>query len=188
MSSRARADVTASDRPRTRIFELAVGSALAAGVATALIEYALTLQHTHAIWGADMRSLVALLLALYGLVAILVGVAEFVVIGALRAVGAVDFARTLGRRVSQEPAFDRRLAGFLVASCLSAGAFAAWVTELSFVLVAHTHRQLAGAILCGVLAAGTLPLFILLTFPLERLARRAVQCCRVRAACPSPCG
>ncbi len=159
-----------SEKPRRRgVYQQTLGSAIAAGLSTALIEVALTLQRTQQAWNADARHFALALASLYVLLALAVGVVEALIVSALVATGAVDLARSLIKKIVADAQFDRAVAGSLMATLLSAAAYAGWIGFLAFKLVANSHRHLVASVVCGVLSMISLPAFVLLAFPVERV-------------------
>src|SRR5262249_5948657 len=115
---------------RARLFELAIGSAFASALSTALIEYGITLRHAHPTLPGDRPALLLLLIALYSAASLLVGVAEGVIVTSLLAAGVAEVGRSLIDRLRRDERFDREAAGTLMAACVAAAAFAFWVAQL----------------------------------------------------------
>lgn len=158
---------------RSRIVTTAVGSALAAGLSTALVDIMLTLRRAHD--ASDAWEVGLVVLGLHAAFALLVGLAESMTVIALLGAGAFDTWRSLQRRLVSDERFDHEVAGALMASCVAAAAFAVWVGSLTWHLVASSHRLHLAIRVSGALATASLPVFFLVAFLLRRVAARIAR-------------
>lgn len=147
----------------------AVGSALASALVVTGVDVGLTLSGGAGATAGQALTfgLTSLALAL-GLAAI-VGAAEGIVAGAIRAThgGEGPIAR-----LRRDEAADRATTGALLAFLVVGAIYALVVAGLSMRLVAGVERKSVGALLVGAAAAGALPAFVLLGYPVYRVTRR----------------
>lgn len=151
----------------------AVGAALLAGLAVALLDAVLTARAAPG--EASFASLLLLQLGLYALPVLLSGVAAGVVAGAVSATfGPAAPSRLLDRLRSDREA-DRNLVAGLVAAAVVAILFAGVVAFLGMKLVAGVERKNVGALVLGAVAVGLVPFMVVAWLPLYRMARPAAR-------------
>ncbi len=152
-----------------------LGTALGAGALTALTDVVLTLSGAAGVRGGDAAAFVRVALGLYLAVALVIGLAEGVVAGAIRATHPDGGPRALWRRLAADEPLDRRVAGTLLAGAVCALVYAAFVAVLAMGLVAQVERKGTGALLLGFVAAALVPFMVLVWYPAYRLARRVAR-------------
>jgi arylsulfatase A-like enzyme len=152
-----------------------VGTALGAGLVTALVEALLTLRGAAGVQAADTVAFIRVALGLYLGLALVVGLAEGVIVGAVRATHGPGGMRRAWRALVADAELDRRLAGGLVAGALVALIFAVLVAGLAMGLVAKVERQSTGALLLGFVAVALVPLLAALWYPAFRVTRRLAR-------------
>jgi arylsulfatase A-like enzyme len=156
-------------RPYRAALAAAVGAALLAGLAVALLDTIATARGAPA--GAGFGSILLLQLGLYALPVLFLGVMAGVVAGSI---GATFGPGALGRLV-ERLRYDRELDRNLVAGMIAAGillaVWAAVVAFLSLKLVAGVERKSVGALLLGAVVVAGIPLLVAAWLPLYRMAR-----------------
>jgi hypothetical protein len=112
------------------------------------------------------------LLALWALIALPIAIAVGLVLGAGNASWGASWVRGGFRRLRDDPALDRAIAGALIAAALLGGVLVLVVAKAAVALVGDVQRKNVGALLLGVAVAGALPVLALAALPVFRVARR----------------
>jgi len=162
-------------RPYRDAFAAMVGTALGAGLLTALVESILTLHGASEARSADAVTFTRIAVGLYLGLALVVGLAEGVIVGAVRATHGRAGLRASWRRLVADVALDRRLVAGLLAGAACALVFAVAVASLAMSLVAKVERQATGALLLGFAAIALVPLLVAAWYPLYRVTRRVAS-------------
>jgi arylsulfatase A-like enzyme len=162
-------------RPYRDAFGAMVGTALGAGLLSALVEALLTLRGAAGVQAADAVAFARIAFGLYLGLALVVGLTEGVVVGAVRATHGSGGLRRGWRALVADAELDRRLAAALVAGALAALVFALLVAGLAMGLVAKVERQSTGALLLGFVAVALVPLLAALWYPTYRVTRRLAR-------------
>jgi len=147
----------------------ALGAALLAGVAVALVDAFLTAAEAPP--EVSFGSLLLLELGLYALPALALGLAAGVCAGAFAATFGSDAPRRLLHRLRRDRELDRDLVAGLIAGAVVAVVFAGAIAFLSLKLVAGVERKSVGALLLGLVAAAALPFLVAAWLPVFRAAR-----------------
>ncbi|HKE13923.1 MAG TPA: sulfatase-like hydrolase/transferase [Kofleriaceae bacterium] len=150
----------------------AVGAALLAGLAVALLDTLLT---ARAAREAGFASLLVLQLGLYALPALAAGVTAGVVAGAVGATFGPAAPSRLLDRLRADRELDRNLVAGMVAAAVLALLFAGVVAFLSIKLVAGVERKSVGALVLGAVAVALVPMLAIAWLPLFRMARPAAR-------------
>jgi arylsulfatase A-like enzyme len=156
--------------PYRSSFAAAVGTALGAGALTALVDTLLTLRAASGQAGGGGGYLLVAV-ALYLGVALVLGLGEGLVAGAVRATHGPGGVAALWRRLVDDPEHDRRVAAGLLAAAACALLYALAVAVLALGLVAGVERKTVGALLLGFVAAGLAGGLVLAWYPAYRVAR-----------------
>jgi arylsulfatase A-like enzyme len=112
------------------------------------------------------------LLALWALIALPIAIAVGLVLGAGNASWGAGWVRGGFRRLRDDPALDRAIAGALIAAALLGGVLVLVVAKAAVALVGDVQRKAVGALLLGVAVVGALPVLALAALPVFRVARR----------------
>jgi arylsulfatase A-like enzyme len=160
--------------PYRTAFAACVGTALLAGLVTALLDVGLTLAGASHVGGGDAGSFALVAVCLYLPVALLLGLGEGLVAGAVRATHPGGSIGRVWRRLRDDEPTDRAAAAALVAAAVAGLVYALVVAGLSMRLVAGVERKGVGALLLGFVAVGAVVPCALLAYPAFRVARRAV--------------
>ncbi|MFH0901879.1 MAG: sulfatase-like hydrolase/transferase [Pseudomonadota bacterium] len=150
----------------------ALATALVAAVVVASADVALAARRSDSLGVAGTAHLFALAASLYAGCALLVGICQGALAGALLATHPGLGIRSTWRRLGADHALDRRVVGVLLAAAAVLALDALLVASLSMLLVANTMRKSVGALLCGGMAAMLLPLLLLIAYPIHRVTRR----------------
>src|SRR5882672_135953 len=140
-----------------------LGVVLLAGAALAVVDVV----HT----GGGPGSVLPLL-ALWALIALPVAAALGLVLGAGNASWGAGWVRGGFRRLRDDPALDRAIAGALIAAALVGGVLVLVVAKAAVALVGDVQHKTVGALLLGVAVVGALPVLALAALPVYRVARR----------------
>ncbi len=151
----------------------AVGAALLAGLAVALLDAVLTARAAPG--EAGFASLLLLQLGLYALPVLMAGVAAGVVAGAVGATFGQAAPSRLLDRLRNDREMDRNLVAGIVAAAVIALLFAGVVAFLAMKLVAGVERKNVGALVLGAVAVGLVPFLVVGWLPLYRMARPAAR-------------
>ena len=111
------------------------------------------------------------LIGVWALIALPLALVIGAVLGAGNATWGPGWVRGLVRRLREDPALDRAVAGILIAAVLVGGVMAFGVSKLAMKLVANVNRKEVGALLLGVVVVGLVPLFAILVLPVYRVTR-----------------
>ena len=159
--------------PYRAALSAALGPALVAGTLVAVVDAVLTARAAPA--GAGVGGLVWVMLGLYALPALAAGLAVGLVAAALHKTFGPRAPARLLTRLARDRALDREVTAALLAGAVVCVVLAGLVAVGSLKLVAGVERKGVGALLCGVLAAGAVPVLLLAALPLFRAARFAAR-------------
>jgi len=112
------------------------------------------------------------LLGLWALIALPVGIAAGLVLGAGNATWGAGWVRGAFRRLRDDGELDRAVAAALIAAAVIGGVLVLAVAKLSVGLVGDVQRKAIGGLLVGVVVVGALPILALGALPIYRVARR----------------
>jgi len=112
------------------------------------------------------------LAALWSLITLPVALGVGLVLGAGNATWGAGWVRGVFRRLREDRELDRAVSAVLIAAALLGGVLVLGIARLSIGLVGDVQRKSVGALLLGVVVAGTLPLLALGVLPIYRVARR----------------
>src|SRR5262245_27342477 len=140
-------------------------SGLAAGFGTVLVAALVLaiadLVHT----GAGAAPLLPLL-GLWALLALPIGLAGGLVLGAGNATWGNGWVRALFRRLRDDAELDRTVSAVLIAAAILGGVLVLVVAVLALGLVGDVEKKSIGALLCGVIVVGAIPVLALGALPL----------------------
>lgn len=162
---------TATGNPPRKAFFAALASALFAGASAGLFDATLTLSSTGSVTKEDMVRFTSVVLSLYLAAALVVGTAQGLVAGAIRATHGEGVLAAAWRRLSSNRELDQSITSFAMAAAISLAFFALAMAVLAMRLVADVERKSVGALLLGITAAGSVPLLMLMGYPLFRVTR-----------------
>ncbi|MEJ7604222.1 MAG: sulfatase-like hydrolase/transferase, partial [Kofleriaceae bacterium] len=111
------------------------------------------------------------LIGVWALIALPLALLVGCVLGAGNATWGPGWVRGMVRRLREDPALDRAVAGILIAAVLVGGVMAFGVSQLAIKLVANVNRKEVGALLLGGVVVGLVPLFAILVLPVYRVTR-----------------
>ena len=154
---------------------LFVVSALGAGWIEAVADVVLTLRRTQVARAVDGVQYALVALSLYCALALVTGVAEGLLVGAVRKTLPLASAARWWRRIQHDREFDRSIVAWLLAALIALAAYAAVVALLAVYLVVFRSRRMVGSILCGMAAAALLPAAAVLAFVCFRGTRRIAR-------------
>jgi choline-sulfatase len=155
--------------PYRSAFLACLATALPAGLVTALADTLLTAP------GGDAGTFFRVAGGLYLGLALLVGLGDGLVLGAVRATHGDGLAGRAWQRLRADEPLDRRLTASLVAGGVCALVFALGVASLAMGLVANVERKPTGALLLGFVAVALVPAMAMVFYPAYRVARRIAQ-------------
>jgi arylsulfatase A-like enzyme len=112
------------------------------------------------------------LLGLWALLALPLAIYAGLVLGAGNAMWGPGWVRGFGRRLREDPDFDRTVAAILVTAAVLMLVLAAAIAVLSAGIVGESNRKGAAGLLVATIAVGMIAVFALAALPLYRLARR----------------
>ena len=161
--------------PYRHAFAATVGTALGAGLLTALVDAMLTLRGASGVKSSDVVTFLRVAVGLYVGLALIVGLAEGLVVGAMRATHGRGGLRAGWRRLAEDVELDRRVVAAVLAGAACALVYALAIATLAMGLVAKVERQGTGALLLGFAAAALVPLLVFAWYPAYRLTRRIAR-------------
>jgi choline-sulfatase len=112
------------------------------------------------------------LLGLYALIALPIAIGVGLVLGAGNATWGAGWVQAVFRRLRDDAALDRTVAGALVAAALAGGVLALGIAKLAVGLVGEVQRKGVGGLLLGVIVLALVPILALGALPLFRVTRR----------------
>jgi arylsulfatase A-like enzyme len=115
------------------------------------------------------------LFGLWALVALPIALGCGVVLAAGNATWGTGWVRRMFRRLRDDAALDRAVAGALIAALALGGVLAIGIEKLALGLIEGVQRKHVGALIVGVVVVGALPVVALCALPLYRATRQIAR-------------